>query len=309
MSLLLNTMKTRTTSILRPALMAALLLLSGADAFAGSVLDRINQSGTINIGYRDDSLPFSYKNTENGPPLGYSIDVCLALAEAIKREAGARSLSIRYVPVLGSSRIPDVNEGKIDLECGNSTNTKARREKVAFSMPLYFAAARLLVQDNSGITKFDDLAGKTIAVEKGSTGEQIATERKAKIPTMKVMVVETSDAGAAAVEKKTANAFMTDDILLHAYKAQSKEKLAVVGANMSVEPLAIMFNKNDRELAALVEKEMSKLTLSGQLFTLYKKWFQTKLPQRSYNLSVMPNQLTSEVLVRPSSYVVDWVVL
>jgi len=300
-------MNTRMTQFLRPALTAAALLISGADVFAGSVLDRINQSGTITIGYRDDSLPFSYKNAENGPPLGYSIDVCVALADAIKREAGAKSLSIKYVPVLGSSRVPDVTEGKIDLECGNSTNTKARREKVAFSMPLYFAAARLLVQDGSGITKFNDLAGKTIAVEKGSTGEQIATARQAKFPTMKIMVVETSDAGAAAVEKRTANAFMTDDILLHAYKAQSKEKLAVVGADMSVEPLAIMFNKNDRELATLIDKEMSRLTLSGQLLTLYKKWFQTKLPQRSYNLNVAPNQLTSEVLVRPSSYVVDWV--
>jgi len=302
-------MTTRTTQFLRPALAAAALLISGADVFAGSVLDRINQRGSITIGYRDDSLPFSYKNTENGPPLGYSIEVCVALAEAIKREAGAKSLAIKYVPVLGSSRIPDITEGKIDLECGNSTNTKARREKVAFSMPLYFAAARLLVQDGSGITKFEDLDGKTIAVEKGSTGEQIATARQKKYPTMKVMVVETSDAGAVAVENKTANAFMTDDILLHAYKVQSKQKLAVVGADMSVEPLAIMFDKGDRELATLVEKEMSKLTTSGQLLTLYKKWFQTKVPQRSYNLGVAPNQLTADSLVRPSSYVVDWVFL
>jgi glutamate/aspartate transport system substrate-binding protein len=113
----------------------------------------------------------------------------------------------------------------------------------------------------------------------------------------------------AAVESRKAHAFMTDDILLHAFKAQSKEKLAVVGANMSVEPLAIMFNKGDSELAKLIDKELSKLTLSSQLLTFYKKWFQTKLPQRSYNLNVSPDQLTSEVLVRPSSYVVDWVVL
>jgi glutamate/aspartate transport system substrate-binding protein len=302
-------MNTRTTQFLRSALMAAALLISGADVFAGSVMDRISQSGTINIGYRDDSLPFSYKNTENGPPLGYSIDVCVALAEAIKREAGAKSLSIKYVPVLGAARIPNVSEGKVDLECGNSTNTKARREKVAFSMPLYFASARLLVQNDSGITKFADLAGKTVAVEKGSTGEQIAAARQAKYPTMKVMIVETSDAGAAVVEKRIANAFMTDDILLHAFKAQSKEKLAVVGENLSVEPLAIMFNKSDRELAKLIEKEMFRLAFSGQLLTLYKKWFQTTVPQRSYNLSVTPNPLTSDVLVHPSSYVVDWVFL
>lgn len=308
MTFLLNTMKTTHTTF-RTVLTLGVLLITATDALAGSVLDRIRQSGTLTIGYRDDSLPFSYKNAENGPPLGYSIDVCGFLADAIKQEVGNRSLSIKYVPVSGSSRIPDISEGKVDLECGNSTNTKARREKVAFSMPLYFAAARLLVRDESGIKKFDDLAGKTIAVEKGSTGEQIATAKQVKFPTMKIMVVNSSDAGAEAVEKKTANAFMTDDILLHAYKAQSKEKLAVVGADMSVEPLAIMINKNDRELAALVDREISRMTLSGQMLTLYKKWFQTKLPQRSYSLGVTPNQLTSETLIRPSSYVVDWVVL
>ncbi|MBP8214859.1 MAG: amino acid ABC transporter substrate-binding protein [Propionivibrio sp.] len=277
------------------------------NSFAGTTLDRIKQTGVVNLGFRENSLPFSYKNAEQGDPLGYSIDVCNALVDALKAETG-KPLTVKYVPVTGESRFPYVVDGKIDLECGNSTNTKARREKVAFSMPLYFSSAKLLVREGSGITKFSDLAGKTLAVENGSTGQQIAESRKAAMNTMKVVIAPSSDAGVVAVETKTADAFMTDDILLYAFKAQSKEKLEVAGAVMSIEPLAISFSKDDKELATIVDREFTKLTQSGQLRKLYKKWFQSTLPQRSYNLNVVPNQLTSEVLIRPSSYVADWTV-
>ena len=295
------------SSFSRTVLVLGFLFVGTTNSFAGTTLDRIKQTGVVNLGFRENSLPFSYKNAEQGDPLGYSIDVCNALIDALKAETG-KPLTVKYVPVTGESRFPYVVDGKIDLECGNSTNTKARREKVAFSMPLYFSSAKLLVREGSGITKFSDLAGKTLAVENGSTGQQIAESRKAAMNTMKVVIAPSSDAGVVAVETKTADAFMTDDILLYAFKAQSKEKLEVAGAVMSIEPLAISFSKDDKELATIVDREFTKLTQSGQLRKLYKKWFQSTLPQRSYNLNVVPNQLTSEVLIRPSSYVADWTV-
>ena len=295
------------SSFSRTVLVLGFLFVGTTNSFAGTTLDRIKQTGVVNLGFREDSLPFSYKNAEQGDPLGYSIDVCNALVDALKAETG-KPLTVKYVPVTGESRFPYVVDGKIDLECGNSTNTKARREKVTFSMPLYFSSAKLLVREGSGITKFSDLAGKTLAVENGSTGQQIAESRKAAMNTMKVVIAPSSDAGVVAVETKTADAFMTDDILLYAFKAQSKEKLEVAGAVMSIEPLAISFSKDDKELATTVDREFTKLTQSGQLRKLYKKWFQTTLPQRSYNLNVVPNQLTSEVLIRPSNYVADWTV-
>ena len=295
------------SSFSRTVLVLGFLFVGTTNSFAGATLDRIKQTGVVNLGFREDSLPFSYKNAEQGDPLGYSIDVCNALVDALKAETG-KPLTVKYVLVTGESRFPYVVDGKIDLECGNSTNTKARREKVAFSMPLYFSSAKLLVREGSGITKFSDLAGKTLAVENGSTGQQIAESRKAAMNTMKVVIAPSSDAGVVAVETKTADAFMTDDIRLYAFKAQSKEKLEVAGAVMSIEPLAISFSKDDKELATIVDREFTKLTQSGQLRKLYKKWFQSTLPQRSYNLNVVPNQLTSEVLIRPSSYVADWTV-
>ena len=295
------------SSFSRTVLVLGFLFVGTTNSFAGTTLDRIKQTGVVNLGFREDSLPFSYKNAEQGDPLGYSIDVCNALVDALKAETG-KPLTVKYVPVTGESRFPYVVDGKIDLECGNSTNTKARREKVAFSMPLYFSSAKLLVREGSGITKFSDLAGKTLAVENGSTGQQIAESRKAAMNTMKVVIAPFSNAGVVAVETKTADAYMTDDILLYAFKAQSKERLEVAGAVMSIEPLAISFSKDDKELATIVDREFTKLTQSGQLRKLYKKWFQSTLPQRSYNLNVVPNQLTSEVLIRPSSYVADWTV-
>jgi glutamate/aspartate transport system substrate-binding protein len=281
-----------------------------APAFAGPTLDRIKATGVVNIGFREVGIPFSYKSSDGPVPLGYSVEICTAIVEEIKATLKLKTLETKYTTVTGATRIPSIIEGKTDLECANTTNTKARRDQVSFSMAHYFAAAKLLVRDGSGITKLDDMAGKTLAVSKGSTGLLIAEARKKeRLPTMKIVVVETSNDGAKAVETKSVDGFITDDILLHGFKAQSKVPLAVVGAGMSIEPLAIMFAKNDPELETIVNREMSRLYTTGKLRQIYRKWFQTELPQRGYNLNVSPNALTSEMFSRPSAYTVDWVVL
>ncbi len=277
---------------------------------AGPTLDRIKQTGVVNIGYRESGVPFSYKNADGAVPLGYSIEICQAIVEEIKTSLKLKTVDVRYAAVTGASRIPSIIEGKTDLECANTTNTKSRRDQVGFSMAHYFAAAKMLVREGSGITKLDDMAGKTLAVSKGSTGLLIAEARKKeRLPSMKIIVVETSSDGAKAVETKAADGFVTDDILLYGFKAQSKGALTVVGSGMSVEPLAIMFAKNDPELESLVNREMTKLYISGKLRQIYRKWFQSDLPQKTYNLNVSPNALTSEMFSRPSTYTVDWVVL
>ena len=285
------------------------VLLAGVagSCFAGSTLDRIRQSGVVHVGYQE-SLPFSYKHADGATPPGYSVEICQGLIEAIKHEHKLKSLEVRYVQVTGANRIPQVQEGKVDLVCAGVTNTKARRDQVAFSLPVYFAAAKLLVREGSGITRIDDLAGKTLAVQKGTTGAQIGEARKFGMPTLKLLVVETPAEAVKAVESKTADAFIHDDIQLYGLKAQSAEKLVVVGSGLSIEPLAIMFSKDDRELASLVEREMTQFYKSGQMRKLYSKWFQTTLPQRSFNLNAVPNQLTADMFTNPSGYTVDWAI-
>lgn len=210
------------SSFSRTILALGLLVMGGANSFAGTTLDRIKQSGVVNLGFRADSLPFSYKNAEQGDPLGYSIDVCNALVDALRAETG-KSLTVKYVQVTGESRFPYVVDGKIDLECGNSTNTKRGARGRLQHAALFLLGETACSRGLEEIVKFSDLAGKTLAVENGSTGQQIAESRKAAMSTMKVVIAPSSDAGVTAVETKTADAFMTDDILLYAFKAQSEE--------------------------------------------------------------------------------------
>ena len=280
-----------------------------SNSYAGPTLDRIKQTSTVTLGYRAESLPFSYKNDEpQGVPFGYSIEVCNALVDALKLELKNNSLQVKYVPVTTAERFDKVRDGAIDFECANSTNTKERRARVSFTMPLYFSSAKLLVREGSGISTMANLDGKTLAVYKGSTGAMLADMRQKSLPNMKVMVVDNAAAGAKAVEDKSADALITDDILLYGFKAQSKEALAVVGPVLTVEPLAIAFSKDDAELAVFVEKEMNNLYLSGKMRRWYKKWFQTQLPQRNVNMNVPANQLTADMFNHPSGYAVDWVV-
>ena len=279
-------------------------------ARAGTTLDRIKATGVVNVGFREAGVPFSYKSADNGAPIGYSIDICNALIDAVRLQLKAPAVQVNYVAVTGSTRIPSIVDGKTDMECANTTNTKARREQVAFSMPHYFAAAKLMVRADSGIAKLDDMAGKVLVVNKGSTSLLIAEARKLRgLNLAKIIVVDNSPDGVKALEDKQADGYMNDDILLFGFKAQSKQALTVVGAGMSVEPLAVMFSKSDVELNALIEREMSKLYLSGKMRDLYRKWFQSALPQRNFNLNVTPNALTADMFSRPSTYTVDWVVL
>ncbi|MGL4230654.1 MAG: amino acid ABC transporter substrate-binding protein [Casimicrobium sp.] len=284
----------------------SLTVALSASAFAGATLDRIRQTGTINIGFRASAVPFSFTADDGKSAQGYSIEICDLLTDAIKQELKLRSVQTKFVPVTSAERFNAVNDGKIDLECANTTNTKARREFASFSMPHFFAAARLLVRDGARVNVLDDLVGKTLVVVKSTTGATIAERYKGRI---NILVAENNAVAVKMVEDKSADAFITDDILLHAFKAQSKEKLAVVGPNMSVEPLAIMFSKSDSELQKLIEREMAKLYTSGKLRSVYRKWFQAPIPQRGFTLDAAPNILHADMFSRPSGYTVDWVVL
>lgn len=289
----------------RVACSLALLCLGLSSSYANTTLERIKQTGVVHIGYQE-SLPFSYKHADGGTPPGYSIEVCSNLVEAIKNDIKLKSVDVRFVPVTAANRIPQVQEGKVDFVCAAVTNTKARREQVAFSLPLYFASAKLLVREGAGIATIDDLDGKTLAVQKNTTGAQIAEARRAAMPRLKVVFVDNAQEGAQAVEARKADAFIQDDIQLHGLRAQSQEKLTVVGAGLSIEPLAIMFSKDDRALATLIEREMAQLYKSGQMRKLYTKWFQSPLPQRNLNLNLAPNPLTADMFSNPSAYAVDW---
>lgn len=268
-------------------LSAMALLFSMTCAQAGPVFDRIKNAKTYKIGYRAAGAPFSYDGP-NGKAVGYGIEVCQKIALALQKELGLDTLNIEYIPLTAGNRIEKVKNGEVDIECANTTNSKARREQVAFGLTYYYAAAKLLVRKGEGITGMDGVNGKKLAVFKGSTGEQTAIE---------------------GLNGKQVDAVINDDVLLMTYAQQSKGAVEVVGSGMSVEPLAPMLSKDDAEYIKWVQNEMARMYREQEIDALYDKWFMKELPGKGISLQIKPSRLLWDNFRRPSNYVADWVVL
>ena len=286
---------------------AAFALLPGF-AHASSTLEKIAETGSIAIGY-DVSSPFSFSDEVGKQPVGYTIDICLKVVEAIKRELRQPGLTVTFVQVPTADRIAALKAGKFDLECGSAPNTAEAREQVAFTIPTYIAGARILKAKGAPIEKLVDITGKTVVTTEGTNSERLIRDKKYQLSLQANLVLAKNHRDAFALfESGKADAFIMDDIVLSALLADSKtpEKFTMSKDLLSIEPLAIMFSKEDRNLAALVEREMAQLYKSGQMRKLYSKWFQSPLPQRNFNLNVAPNTLTADMFSNPSGYSVDW---
>jgi glutamate/aspartate transport system substrate-binding protein len=242
-------------------------------------LKKVRDSGTITIGYRENSLPFSYV-VGNGQPIGYSIDLCLAIVDAVREEIENDNLKVAYIPVTSANRMDKLIDGTIDLECGSTTNNLERQKRVAFSPVFFVSGTKLLVKRSSGIKSYLDLRGKTVVVTAGTTNEkalrQISDREKLGI------VFVTADDHAASFQKLDtgeAIAFATDDVLLYGLIAQSKHggDYAVVGDYISYDPYGLMLRKDDPEFAALILRTFQTMASSRDLAQLYDKWFKQRL--------------------------------
>jgi glutamate/aspartate transport system substrate-binding protein len=269
-----------------------------APAHAFDTLQRIRETGAMPIGVRDASFPFSFFD-EGKHPQGYSIDLCLKVADAIKTELGLPRLEVRYIPVSPTNRIAALQEGKIDLECGSTSNTRQRQKEVAFAYTTFVAGIRLLIRKSSPISGIDDLRGKTIVVTRGTTGEHLMNQINAeRLLKMSIVVAGDDDASFKSVEQGSAVAFAMDDVLLYGLiaKAKQPDDLAVVGKYLSVEPYAIMMRKGEPALEAIVDRTLSDVFVSGEIRRLYAKWFATR------ELTVPMNPLLKEAFAAPNTY-------
>ena len=263
--------------------LAATALLATAQAGAQELtgtLKRIKDTGTVTLGYRASSIPFSYLN-KRGEPIGYAIDLCKAVVDEITAELDGMALAIAYKAVTSETRIPAVVAGQIDLECGSTTSNFERKKQVAFS-PVYFVSGtKLLVKRGSGIASWRDLGGKTVAVTSGTTNaaaiRAIADKQK-----LAVKLVTGSDHAHSfdILTSGGADAFATDDVLLYGLVASTRSGAAyhVVGDFLSYDPYALMFRKDDPDFAAVVERCFARLAASRELVQLYDKWFLRRLP-------------------------------
>jgi glutamate/aspartate transport system substrate-binding protein len=242
-------------------------------------LRKTRDSGSITIAYRASSIPFSYLSPR-GEPIGYSIDLCKLLVEAIAEEVG-RPLEIRWQAVTPESRIASISSGESDLECGSTTSNLERRKLVAFSPTIFIAGTKLLVKKGSPVRSFRDLGGRKVAVTSGTTNEAAlrGLARKFKLD----FVVVTAADHAASLTLLTdgqVEAFATDDVLLYGFLAQDRlhADYEVVGEFLSYDPYAIMFRKDDPQFARVVSDAFHALAADREIERRYERWFLRKLP-------------------------------
>ena len=295
----------RMTTTCRSALLGTLLIGAATLAHARLSLDRIKQTGKITIAHRESSVPLSYLDA-NQKPIGYSIDLCLRLADAVKQKLALKRLEVGYLMVTGATRIQAIEGGMADLECGSTTNNAERRQKVAFTVPHYITGARYLVRADSPIVELSDFGKKKLASTKGTTPlAAINFANRDRLIGIEIVEAPDHQAGIEMVEKGQAEGFAMDDVLLYGLRSSRPEpgKLKVVGKFLTVEPLAIMLSKNDPELKRIVDDEMKRLIVSREAYAIYEKWFMRPIPPRNVALDLPMNYLLKDFWKYPS----DWV--
>ncbi|MGN6263718.1 MAG: amino acid ABC transporter substrate-binding protein [Ralstonia sp.] len=282
-----------------PAAVSTAVFPSTAVA-ATPTLDRIRDSGTVHVAYREDSIPFSY--LDGNKPVGYTIDICSRLIDSIKTSLKRPDLKVQYVPVTAATRMDVVASGKADLECGSTNNSRERREKVAFTIPHYITKGRMLVKAGSPIQQWEDLNGKTVVAARGSSNADLA--RKLNETGMTMHVVDANDlrSAFAMLADGRANAFAGDDILLSGMRATAKNPAdyRLTGKTQLVSSYAIMLSKQDPEFKKLIDQSMTRLIVDGEVPKLYKKWFQQPIPPNGVNLEVPMSYLLRDSFNTPT---------
>ena len=280
---------------------AALSFALPAAAQEGT-LKKIKDSGSITIGHRDSSIPFSYYDDKQ-QPVGYAMDLCLRIADAVKTELKMPKLDIKYQLVTSANRIPLMANGTIDLECGSTTNNIARQEQVWFTITHFVTANRWVAKKSANIKSLGDLKGKTIVSTAGTTNIKQITEINGQMNLgMNIISANGHPEAFQMVETGRAVAFVMDDILLYSLAAQSRTPgdYAISTEALSVEPYGIMVRKDDKAFKQVVDAAMTKIYKSGDINAIYAKWFQKPIPPKGLNLAIPMSDSFKKVVANPT---------
>jgi glutamate/aspartate transport system substrate-binding protein len=292
-------MKSRFTLI---AALAAFAVALPALAQEGT-LKKIKDSGSITIGHRDASLPFSYYDDKQ-QPIGYAMDLCAKIVDAVKAELKMPNLKTNYQLVTSANRIPLMANGTIDLECGSTTNNVARQEQVWFTMTHFVTANRWVAKKSAKLNSLQDLKGKTIVSTAGTTNiKQITEINAAQNLGMNIISANGHPEAFQMVETGRAVAFVMDDILLAGLAAQSRspKDYEISSVALSVEPYGIMVRKDDKAFKEVADKALSEVYKSGQINAIYAKWFQKPVPPKNINLNLPMSPALKKVMANPTS--------
>src|SRR6516162_7500730 len=293
--------------MLRTTLLSTLAAatLTAAPALAqelSGTLKKIKDTGAITLGHRESSVPFSYYD-DNQKVIGYAMDLCYGIVDAVKAELKLDKLEVKLNPVTSATRIPLIANGTVDLECGSTTNNLDRQKQVAFTITHFVTANRFVSKKSSNLKTVDDLKGKTVVSTSGTTNIKQITEIGAQ-KHLDLNIIAAKDHAEAflMVETDRAAAFVMDDILLYSLVATSKSpgEYVISAGALSVEPYGIMLRRDDPAFKKVVDAEMIATYKSGAINSIYEKWFLKPIQPKGINLDVPMSASFKKVVADPT---------
>jgi glutamate/aspartate transport system substrate-binding protein len=281
------------------------LIFVSVPAFAQELtgtLKKIKDTGAITLGHRESSVPFSYYD-DNQRVIGYAMDLCYRIVDAVKSNLKVDKLEVKLNPVTSATRIPLIANGTVDLECGSTTNNLEREKQVSFTITHFVTANRFVSKKSSNFKTVDDLKGKTIVSTSGTTNIKQINEIGAQ-RNLNLNIIAAKDHAEAflMVETDRAAAFVMDDILLYSLVATSKSPgdYVISADALSVEPYGIMLRRDDPAFKKVVDDEMTATYKSGAINAIYEKWFLRPIPPKDVNLNVPMSPAFKKVVASPT---------
>jgi glutamate/aspartate transport system substrate-binding protein len=295
-------MRTRNLAKLM-ALSIAFLSHEGMSAELSGTLKKVKESGTITLAYRDAAIPFSYLADASGVPVGYSQDIQSKVVEALKKDLDLPSLKIQYNLVTSQTRIPLIQNGTVDIECGSTTNNAERQQQISFSVGIFEISTRLLTTKQSSYKDIDDLKGRNVVTTAGTTAERLLRSMNVE-KQLGMNIISAKDHGESfqLMETGRAVAWLQDDALLVGERAKSRnpDRWVISGAAQSREIYGCMLRKGDDAFKQAVDGAIKALYASGEINDIYSKWFQHPIPPKGLSLDYpMPNEV-KELYANPT---------
>lgn len=287
--------------ILAASSMMLMFAAAGVSAQEGT-LAKIAELGEISVGHRDGAVPFSYYDDQQRP-VGYAMDLCAKVVEAIKLKLDEPDLKVSYLPVTGATRMPLLANGTIDMECGTTTNNAERQRQVSFSNTYFVAGVRILSKKNAPVETMADAKGKTVVTLAGTTSVKVISEiNAAQNLGLNVLSVKDLAEGMLTLQTERAVALIFDDVSIAGAAATSKnpDDFIMSAEPLSVEPYGIMLRRDDEAFKELVNATLDELYATGEINAIYDKWFVQPIPPRGINMNFPMSSQLKKVIAQPT---------
>jgi glutamate/aspartate transport system substrate-binding protein len=294
-------MKNATVFVVTTCLLVAASAPAKTQGLDGT-LKKVQETGTITVGHRDSSIPLSYLD-DKLQPVGFSIELCKHVANAVKAKLGNPNLNVRYNPVTSATRIPLVANGTVDIECGSTANMTSRQKQVGFSYTFFVPQFKWIARARSNITTADDLRGRTVAVTAGTnTALFVNKMNNEEKLAMTILLGKDHAESFLLVETGRAAAWMEDDILIAGFRANAKNPadFKLLDKSYPSDPYALMIRRDDQQFKTLVDETLAKLMRSGEFEKLYAQWFESPIPPKGINIQLPMSDALKRTIKEPN---------